>query len=144
MKLYKILIAIILSSYSLVATAAEGKWTKGFGQGNLEYFIDKGNTRLSIGCLSEESNNGGYVSVDFIVDSKFVKSFKIQIDGRTYHGPFNSGTRNGSNDVIGLIDDLQKTDAKVVYGANTFVFPKSNVSKILQTYKSGKLACAFN
>ena len=32
------------------AFSAEGRWTEGFGQGNLEYFIDKQGFRLYIGC----------------------------------------------------------------------------------------------
>lgn len=144
MKSSKILIAVLLSFVCLMATAMEGKWIKGYGQGNLEFFTDKGKARLYIGCPSEESNNGGYVNVMFSVDGREVKSFKVQADGNTFNGPLNSGTRGGSNDVIELINNLRKTDAKVTYGSNVVTFPKSNVTAVLNTYMSGKLGCAFN
>ena len=144
MKLYKVLIAVTLSSVCLVGIAAEGKWTKGYGQGNLEFFIDKGNARLSLACPSQESNNGGYADVTLLVNNKDVRSFKIQAGEVNLNGPFTTSTRGGENSFISLINNLHKTDAKVTYGTNTFVFPKSNVTSVLPTYMSGKLNCAFN
>lgn len=144
MKSFKFLIAVLLSFVCLMATATEGKWIKGYGQGNLEFFIDKGKARLYIGCPSDESNNGGDVNIMLFVNDKEVKSFKVQADGNTYAGPLSSFTRNGAGAVIELINNLRKTDAKVTYGSNVVTFPKSNVTAVLNTYMSGKLGCAFN
>jgi hypothetical protein len=45
---------LMISSTS--AFAAQDRWTEGYGQGNFEYFIDKGNTRLYIGCPTQEGS----------------------------------------------------------------------------------------
>jgi hypothetical protein len=45
------------------AFAAQDRWTEGYGQGNLEYFIDKGNTRLYIGCPTQEGDTEAKSSV---------------------------------------------------------------------------------
>ena len=47
----KIIVCMLCVLFCIPALAAEGRWTEGFGQGNLEYFIDKQGLRLYIGCL---------------------------------------------------------------------------------------------
>lgn len=144
MKSTKILIAMTLSSVCMMASATEGKWVQGFGQGDIEYFIDKGNARLYIECPAEESNNGGDSTVSLFVNDKNVDHFKVIVAGNTYDGPFKTGPRYATNAFVQLIKDLNEGDAKVVYGKTTVIFPKSNVKSVLHTYMSGKFGCALN
>jgi len=47
--------------------AAQGRWTEGFGQGNLEYFIDQDGFRLYIGCptrMEAQIHNRAYLSLN--------------------------------------------------------------------------------
>lgn len=144
MKSFKVLIGLIFLSFSLIATAAEGKWIKGYGQGKLEYFVDKGDARLYIGCPSQESNDGGNSRIMFFVKNVEVTSFKLEVGGYTIDGPLETGSRVGDNSFIFAIDKLLESDAKVKYGKNVVVFPKANINKVLHSFMSGKLGCAIN
>lgn len=149
MKTFKLFIVIVLTFLSFNATATQGKWVQGYGQGNLEYFIDKGNVRLYIGCPSQESNSGGDSRVMLSIESNSpvsgdIKAFKIEAGGDVFDGPIVTGSRVGTNNFIGLIASLQKSDAKVTFANKVIIFPKSNITSVLHTYQSGKLGCAIN
>lgn len=144
MKMLKLLVAVVFTALCLVANATEGKWVSGFGQGNMEYFTDKGDARLYIGCPSRDSNDGSDSTVSLIINGKHVEPFKIIVGSKTYSGPFRTGTHYSTASFIDLIDDLNKNDAKVVYGKTEVLFPKSNIKNVLHTYMSGKLSCAIN
>jgi len=144
MKSSKLFAIFVLVFLSFSAVAAEGKWIKGYGQGSLEYFVDKGDARLYIGCPSQESNDGGSSKIMFFVKDVEVTSFKLEVDGTTIDGPVKTGSRVGNNNFIFAIDKLLESDAKVKYGKNVVVFPKANINKVLHSFRSGKLGCAIN
>jgi hypothetical protein len=59
---------------STSAFAAQDKWTESFGQGNLEYFIDKGNTRLYIGCPTQEGSAEAKSSVPLLENDQEINA----------------------------------------------------------------------
>lgn len=130
------LMGIILSVLCIPAISAEGRWTEGFGQGNIEYFIDVQGMRLHIACPTQDGSADTPSSVDLqrVSDSVSAKSFTISVNGVTYEGPFDAGSRVGENSFISLLDSLRKGDALVKAGNKSITFPKSNAAKVIPTY----------
>ena len=131
-----LLAALALSAPA--AQAAEGRWTQGYGQGNLEYFIDTQGMRLFIGCPTQEGSADAASSVTLMsaASSQEVKKFTIKVGGHTFEGPFEADSRVGENNFVALLNDLRKGDAVVSYGGKTIAFPKSNAAQVLPA--SGK------
>ena len=125
------------------AIAADGRWTEGFGQGNLEYFIDSQGMRLMIACPTKEGSADmpSSISLNRISNNAEVKQFTLVAGGITYTGPFETGSRVGDNNFISLLEGLRKSDASVKAGGNTLVFPKSNVAKVLPVFGKKGFAC---
>jgi len=129
---------LVCAAACLPALAAEGRWTEGFGQGNLEYFIDKSNIRLYIGCPTKEGGtDASSVSLSQVNNGKGIQSFTITVNGITYDGPFDANSRVGTNSFISLLDSLRKGDAVVKFGGKTVTFPRSNAAKVLPKYGKG-------
>jgi hypothetical protein len=125
------------------AHAAEGRWTEGFGQGNLEYFIDAQGMRLLIGCPTQEGSVDAASGVALVstASSQEVKKFTVKVVGRTFDGPFDAGNRAGESNFIALLNDLRKGDAAVSYGGKTITFPKSNAAQVLPLYGKKGFQC---
>ena len=123
--------------------AAEGRWTEGFGQGNLEYFIDKQGYRLNIGCPTADGSDeaSSSVSLSKLRDSSEVSAFTLTAHGITYSAPFSTGSRVGDNNFLSLLDSVRKGDATVKFGKTTIVFPKSNAAKVVPVYGTKNFAC---
>lgn len=128
---------------SIPAFAAEGKWTEGFGQGNLEYFIDDQGWRLHIGCPTQNgsANANSSVSVYRIVDDAQAKAFSLKVGGITFDGPFEANSRVGDNNFLALLEALRKGDAVVKLGAKSLTYPKSNAAKVLPVYGKKGFVC---
>lgn len=116
--------------------AADGKWTEGYGQGNLEYFIDQQGMRLMIGCPTEDSGleMSSSLSLSRVSDGKEVPAFTVTVSGMTFDGPFDAGSRVGANNFLALLERLRKDNAVVKVGNKTLVFQKSNAAKVLPVY----------
>lgn len=123
--------------------APAAKWVEGFGQGNLEYFIDVDGLRLYIGCPTQEGSADASSSVALrrIADNAEVTGFTISVNGKTYEGPFSADYSAGESSFIALLEDLQKADATVSFGGKAVVFPKSNASAVLPTFGSAGFSC---
>jgi hypothetical protein len=121
------------------AIAREGAWTQGFGQGNLEYFIDAKGWRLYIGCPTQDGSADATSSVSLIAlaNDKSANKFSIRVGGNVYEGPFEADSRVGANNFTSLLEDLRKSDATVQYGRTQITFPKSNVAKVVPVYGKG-------
>ncbi len=130
----------LLASLALTAPAAEGRWTQGSGQGNLEYFIDAQGMRLYIGCPTQEGATSG-VSLMSAASSQEVRKFTLKVGGHTFEGPFEADSRVGENNFIALLSDLRKGDAVVSYGGKTITFPKSNAVQVLPAYGKKGFQC---
>ena len=107
---------------------------RGFWQGNLEYFIDKGNTRLYIGCPTKDGNEEAKSSVSLLENDQEIASFVIEVNGISYEAPFSADSRVGDNNFLSLLESLRKTDATVKFNGKSVVFPKSNAKKVLPVY----------
>jgi len=140
---------IILGIFSVIlcapTLAAEGRWTEGYGQGNLEYFIDIQGVRLYIGCPTQDGSADSTSSVSLYQVSNHVeaKQFSLTVNGITYQGPFEANSRVGTNNFVSLLEGLQKGDAVVRVGNKSITYPKSNAAKILPIY-GGKGSKKFN
>lgn len=136
------MIGALCASLCLPVLAAEGKWTEGFGQGNLEYFIDQQGVRLYIGCPTEDGSAGApsSVSLSQVKNGVNAKQFTITAGGITYEGPFDAGSRVGENNFMSLLDSLKKSDAVIKIANRSITFPKSNAATILPGGKN-KLKC---
>lgn len=140
----KIINSIIIASVlSTSAVAAEGKWTEGFGQGNLEYFIDKQDYRLYIGCPTQDGSAemSSSVSLLKVSDSSEIESFTIKVDGLTFDGPFDANSRVGENNFIALLEALHKGNAIVQFGNKKITYPKSNAKKVIPLFGQKSFSC---
>lgn len=131
--------AIAFSVFAAAATGAiakEGAWTEGFGQGNLEYFIDAKGWRLYIGCPTQNGSASNSSSVDLISlsTSQSASQFTIRVGGNVYEGPFEANSRAGVRNFLSLLEDLRKSGAVVQYGSIKRTFPRSNVAKVVPVF----------
>lgn len=122
--------------------AAQGRWTEGFGQGNLEYFIDQDGVRLYIGCPTKEgsADTPSSVSLSQLSGGKDIKQFTVHVNGLSYAGPFSADSRVGENNFVSLLENLRKGDAVVKFAGKTVKFPKGNAAKVLPVYGK-KFSC---
>lgn len=122
--------------FSTSVNAAEGRWTEGFGQGNLEYFIDQQGLRLYIACPTQNGSQdlSSYVSLIRIDDDSEVPSFTLFINGITYEGPFSADSRVGANTFLSLLDDLRSGDAVLKLYGQSMTIKKSNAAEVLPLY----------
>lgn len=139
----KIIASIALTSFCISALATEGRWTEGFGQGNLEYFIDKQGLRLYIGCPTEDggSDSTSSISLYQISGNTDISKFTILVNGITYDAPFEANSRVGTNNFISLLESLHKGNAVVKFGGKSITFPKSNAAKVIPLYGSKNFHC---
>jgi len=141
----KAAIGILVSILSLPVIAAEGRWTEGFGQGNLEYFIDMQGFRLYIGCPTQmgSADSQSSVSLSKITNESEteISQFTVTVDGITYDGPFSADSRAGDNNFISFLEGIRKGDAVVKFGTSTVTFPKSNASKVVPIFESKDFSC---
>ena len=121
--------------------AADGKWSDGFGQGDLEYSIEVKKYRLYISCPTENGNASASSYVEFSDSGKEIKSFEISVGGKKYQGPFEASSRVGANNFTALLDDLKKSDAVVSFKDGSVTFPKSNAASVLPSYGKKGFAC---
>ena len=134
---------IALACLGLPAIAADGRWTAGFGQGNLEYFIDSKGVRLLIGCPTTDGSADAPSSVSLyrISDNAPATQFTLSVAGVTYNGPFETGNRAGDNNFIALLEGLRKGDAVVKVSGQTITFARSNVVKTVPVFGQKGFNC---
>lgn len=139
MKLTTNVLGIICTILCIPALAAEGRWTEGFGQGNLEYFIDVQGMRLLISCPTQDGSADTPSSIDLqkVSDGASVKQFSILANGITYDAPFSADSRVGTNNFLSLLDGLRKGNAIVKLGNKSITFPKSNAAKVVPVHGKG-------
>ena len=136
LKFLMYILPFMASSY-----AADGKWSDGFGQGDLEYSIEVKKYRLFISCPTENGNASASSYVEFSDSGKEIKSFEISVGGKKYQGPFEASSRVGANNFTALLDDLKKSDAVVSFKDGSVTFPKSNAASVLPSYGKKGFAC---
>lgn len=136
-----LLAALVLAAPAV--QAAPGQWAQGYGQGNLEYFIDAQGMRLLIGCPTQEGSADAASSVTLmaVASSQEVKKFTVKVGGRTFEGPFEADSRVGENNFIALLNDLRKGEAVVSYGGKTITFARSNAAQVLPAYGKKGFQC---
>ena len=132
----KMAVDFVFAAACANSLAAQGRWTEGFGQGNLEYFIDQDGFRLYIGCPTKDgsADSQSSVSLSQLSNSKDIKKFTIDVNGISYDGPFSADSRVGDNNFLSLLENLRKGDAVVKFGGKSIKFPKSNAAKIIPAY----------
>lgn len=141
-----LVLSALLASLALAAPAAQaeqGRWTQGYGQGNLEYFIDAQGMRLLIGCPTQQGSADAASSVTLmaVASTQDVKKFTVKVSGHTFEGPFEADSRVGEDNFIALLNDLRKGDAVVSYGGKTITFAKSNAAQVLPAYGKKGFRC---
>ena len=139
MKLATTVLGTICAILCIPALAAEGRWTEGFGQGNLEYFIDVQGMRLLIGCPTQEGSADAPSSINLqrVSDGVSSKQFSILANGITYDAPFSADSRVGANNFLSLLAGLRKGDAIVKLGNKSITFPRSNAAKVIPVHGKG-------
>jgi len=132
----KIAVGFVFAAACANSIAAQGRWTEGFGQGNLEYFIDQDGVRLYIGCPTNEGseNAKSSVSLSQLSNSNDIQQFTIDVNGISYDGPFSADSRVGDNNFLSLLENLRKGDAVVKFGGNFIKFPQSNAAQVIPVY----------
>lgn len=132
----KLAIGLVFSAICVSSFAAQGRWTEGFGQGNLEYFIDQNGVRLYIGCPTKDGSADApsSVSLSQLSNSKEIQKFTINVNGVSYDGPFSADSRVGDNNFISLLENIRKADVIVKFGEKSVKFPRSNSDKVVPIY----------
>ena len=132
----KIAVGFIFAAVCANAFAAQGRWMEGFGQGNLEYFIDQDGVRLYIGCPTKDGSADAQSSVSLLQlsNSKDIQNFTIDVNGISYDGPFSADSRVGDNNFLSLLENLRKGDAVVKFGVKSIKLPKNNAAKVIPVY----------
>ena len=138
----KMAVGFVFAAVCANSFAAQGRWTEGFGQGNLEYFIDQDGFRLYIGCPTQDGSADAQSSVSLmqISNDKEIQKFTIDVNGVSYDGPFSADSRVGDNNFLSLLENLRKADAIVKFGGKSIKFPKSNAAKVVPVYGK-KFSC---
>ena len=138
----KLAVGLVFVAACVSAFGAPGIWTEGFGQGNLEYFIDQDGVRLYIGCPTKDGSEDSQssVSLSHLSNSKDIDKFTIVIKGVSYDGPFSADSRVGDNNFLSLLENLRKGDAVVKFGGKSIKFPKSNAATVIPVYGK-KFSC---
>ena len=142
MRMKKLAVGLVFVAACVSAFGAPGIWTEGFGQGNLEYFIDQDGVRLYIGCPTKDGSEDSQssVSLSHLSNSKDIDKFTIVIKGVSYDGPFSADSRVGDNNFLSLLENLRKGDAVVKFGGKSIKFPKSNAATVIPVYGK-KFSC---
>ena len=132
----KVTIGLLIYSLFFPVIAAEGKWIEGYGQGNLEYFIDHKGFRLFIQCPTQDGSYQAHsaITLNNEIEDSTIKQFTVTVNGFTYNGPFSADSRVGDNNFISFLENIKKGDAVVKFGKNTLTFPKSNAAEVTPTY----------
>lgn len=125
------------------SSSSRPKWIEGFGQGNLEYFIDHEGFRLYIGCPTQGGSADARSSVELVrtSDDTRIAAFTIEVDGMTFEGPFEADSRVGDNNFVALLEALHATDATVKFQGKSVTFPKSNAAEVVPTHGSPNFSC---
>lgn len=139
--LLKSLVLVGFLSVAGLAQSAQGIWIEGFGQGNLEYFIDNKTARLYISCPTSDGSADAMSGVSLTINGKEVKKFKIIVGAYDYDGPFDADSRVDSDNFKSLLTELRKSDAIVKINNTTIVFPKSNAAKVIPKVNSKAFEC---
>lgn len=137
-----IVLGMLCASLCLPVLAAEGRWTEGYGQGNLEYFIDQQGMQLHIGCPTKEGSADAASSVSLrrLSDGKESKKFTISVNGINYDAPFDADSRVGTQNFLSLLEGLRKGNAVIKDGNRSITFPKSNAATVVPVYGK-KFSC---
>lgn len=135
-----------VSSETTEEVSAVEKWTEGYGQGNLEYFIDKQGFRLYIGCPTEDgsADSPSSVSLSVLSNNTEIVPFTITVNGTTYDAPFSADSRVGENNFISLLENLHKGNAVVTFGGTTISFPRSNAQEVIPLFGKNGFSCNLN
>lgn len=138
----KLTIGFVFTAACVNSFAAQGRWTEGYGQGNLEYFIDQEGVRLYIGCPTKDgsADSQSSVSLSQLSSNKEIQKFTIDVNGVSYDGPFSADSRVGDNNFLSLLENLRKGDAVVKLGGKSIKIPKSNAAKVIPSYGE-KFSC---
>lgn len=140
--IYKIVAGFSFAVVCVNSFAAQGRWTEGFGQGNLEYFIDQDGVRLYIACPTQDGSADAQsgVSLTRLNNDQEIQKFTIEVNGFSYAGPFSADSRVGDNNFLSLLENLRKGDVVVRFGGKSIKFPKSNAAKVVPVYGK-KFSC---
>ena len=133
MRKARLALGLLAITVSFTALAADGRWTRGFGQGNLEYFMEAKGMRLYIGCPTQDGSADAFANVSLyaVETQKEVPAFTVKVNGNTYRGPFEAGSRVDSDNFRSLLEDLRSADAVVRFGKKSITFPKANADKVI-------------
>jgi hypothetical protein len=122
--------AAALVCVPLPATAAEGRWVQGFGQGNLEFFVDAQGMRLYLGCMTAEGSQS-FVSLSATAGGPDVAQFEIKVAGLKFSAPFETASRVGSNNYLALLEALRKAPATVTYQGRSITFASTGAAQAI-------------
>lgn len=141
-KMKNLAIGLVFAATCVNAVAANGRWTEGFGQGNLEYFIDHDGLRLYIGCPTKDGSEDSQSSVSLsqLSNGNEIQKFTIAVNGVSYEGPFSADSRVGDNNFLSLLENLRKADAIVKFNGKSVRIPKSNSAKVIPVFGK-KFSC---
>ena len=139
--LLKSLVLVGFLSVAGFAQSAQGIRIEGFGQGNLEYFIDNKTARLYISCPTSDGSADAMSGVSLTINGKEVKQFKLTVGAYDYDGPFDAESRVGADNFKSLLTELRKSDAIVKVNNTSIVFLKSNAAKVIPKVNSKTFQC---
>ena len=127
---FGLLTSAALTVVPLCANAAEGRWTQGFGQGNLEFFVDAQGMRLYLGCMTAEGSQS-YVSLFPAAGGADIAAFEVKVAGLKFSAPFETASRVGSQNYVALLEALRKAPATVTFQGRSIAFPSGGAAQAI-------------
>ena len=139
----KMLIMLIATTICFTTLYAGSSWKQGYGQGDLEYYINNQGYQLYIACPTQSGSADAYSPVLLIKEDSgtSVHQFTVTVNGQTYNGPIEAGSRAGEDNFLSFLKNIKQGDAVVKFGNKRIVFPKTNVNAIVPSYGSKKFEC---
>lgn len=127
-----------------VAAGPQPEWVTGFGQGNLEYFIDNQGVTLYVGCPTQDGSSEQPSTIKLLrsdsTDAE-IESFQILVKGKSIDAPLEALSRVGVANFEYVYSALREADFAVVFNGRTVQFPLSNARTELPAVDSDEFAC---
>lgn len=125
------------------AVVSKAKWKEGFGQGNVEYFVEDQGIRVYVACPTQEGSADAASGLMLyrLSDQSEVASFQIAVGGKVFDGPFEADSRAGESNFLAFLDAARAGDMTVSYAGKQVVFGRNNAAAVLPAFPSKDFVC---
>lgn len=125
------------------AAVSKAKWKEGFGQGNVEYFVEDQGIRVYVSCPTQDGSADAASGLMLyrLSDQTEVPSFQITVGGKVFDGPFEADNRAGESNFLQFLEAARAGDMTVSYAGKQVVFGRNNAATVLPKFPSKDFVC---